>query len=201
MFIAGITGGIGSGKSTVANLFRILGVPVYDADYAAKKIMQEDLYVKQQITELFGVDSYENGKLNTSFISSVVFQKPEMLDRLNAIIHPATIQNARNWFSQQQATYVVKEAALLFESGSVKDVDFVIGVYAPALLRIKRVMNRNKISAEEVKRRMKNQIDENIKMRLCDEVIINDDSQLVIPQILSLHEKLLQKAKEKKAEI
>jgi dephospho-CoA kinase len=200
MFIAGITGGIGSGKSIVAEMFRVLGVPVYDADRAAKRMMQEDEELKKQIINLFGESSYINGKLNTAYLSSVVFENPDQLDQLNKIIHPATIEDAKKWFSQQHAPYVVKEAALLFESGSVKDLDFVIGVFAPQTLRIKRVMNRNNMTAEDVKNRMKKQIDEQIKMRLCDAVINNDDTQLVIPQILTLHEKLLEKSKLKKAD-
>ena len=200
MFIAGITGGIGSGKSIVAEMFRVLGVPVYDADRAAKRLMQEDEELKKQIINLFGESSYINRKLNTAYLSSVVFENPDELDKLNKIIHPATIEDAKKWFSQQHAPYVVKEAALLFESGSVKDLDFVIGVFAPQTLRIKRVMNRNNMTAEDVKNRMKKQIDEQIKMRLCDAVINNDDTQLVIPQVLTLHEKLLEKSKLKKAD-
>jgi dephospho-CoA kinase len=200
MFIAGITGGIGSGKSIVAEMFRVLGVPVYDADRAAKRLMQEDEELKKQIINLFGESSYINGKLNTAYLSSVVFENPDQLDQLNKIIHPATIEDAKKWFSQQHAPYVVKEAALLFESGSVKDLDFVIGVFAPQTLRIKRVMNRNNMTAGDVKNRMKKQIDEQIKMRLCDEVINNDDTQLVIPQVLTVHEKLLEKSKHNKAD-
>jgi len=200
MFIAGITGGIGSGKSTIAEIFHVLGIPVYDADRAAKRMMQEDEELKKQIINLFGESSYLNGKLNTAYLSSVVFENPDQLDKLNKIIHPATIEDAKKWFSQQHAPYVIKEAALLFESGSVKDLDFVIGIFAPQTLRIKRVMNRNNMTADDVKNRMKKQIDEQIKMRLCDAVINNDDTQLVIPQVLTLHEKLLEKSKLKKAD-
>jgi dephospho-CoA kinase len=194
MFKAGITGGIGSGKSIVANFFRILGVPVYNADIAAKKLMQEDSAIKKQIRELFGNDAYLNEKLNTSYISAAVFANPDKLEQLNNIVHPATIKDAKEWFSKQTAPYILKEAALLFESGSSKDVDYVIGVSAPVPLRIKRVMERNKITAEEVKKRMKNQIDETIKMRLCDTVINNDDLHLIIPQVLQIHHTLLEMA-------
>lgn len=200
MFKVGITGGIGSGKSTITEVFKTLDVPVYDADQAAKNILQHDEEVKKKIIDLFGESSYINGKLNTVYLSSAVFENPDQLDKLNKIIHPATIEDARNWFSRQHSTYVVKEAALLFESGSAKDLDFVIGVFAPQSLRMKRVMDRNKISAEDVKKRMNKQIDEQIKMRLCDAIINNDDTQLVIPQILNLHEKLLEKSKLKKAD-
>ena len=191
MFKAGITGGIGSGKSIVANIFRILGVPVYNADTAAKRLMQEDSVIKKQIIELFGNEAYLKDILNTSYISAAVFANPDKLEQLNNIVHPATINDAKEWFSKQTAPYILKEAALLFESGSSKDVDYVIGVSAPAPLRIKRVMERNKITAEEVKKRMKNQIDETIKMRLCDTVINNNDLHLIIPQVLQVHHTLI----------
>lgn len=194
MFKAGITGGIGSGKSIVANIFRILGVPVYNADTAAKRLMQEDSVIKKQIIELFGNEAYLKDILNTSYISAAVFANPDKLEQLNNIVHPATINDAKEWFSKQTAPYILKEAALLFESGSSKDVDYVIGVSAPAPLRIKRVMERNKITAEEVKKRMKNQIDETIKMRLCDTVINNDDLHLIIPQVLQVHHTLIEMA-------
>jgi dephospho-CoA kinase len=197
MYRAGITGGIGSGKSIVANLFSLMGVPVYNADTSAKRLMQEDPDIKKQIRDLFGNEAYQNGQLNTSFLSSAVFSNPEKLEQLNKIVHPATIKDANDWFEKQNAPYTIKEAALLFESGSSKDLDFIIGVSAPSALRIKRVMDRNKITAEEVKKRMKNQIDEPIKMRLCDHVIQNDDLHLVIPQVLRLHQQLLERADQK----
>jgi dephospho-CoA kinase len=197
MYRAGITGGIGSGKSIVANLFSLMGVPVYNADTSAKRLMQDDPEIKKQIRDLFGNEAYQNGQLNTSFLSGAVFPNPEKLEQLNKIVHPATIKDANDWFEKQNAPYTIKEAALLFESGSSKDLDFIIGVSAPSALRIKRVMDRNKITAEEVKKRMKNQIDEPIKMRLCDHVIHNDDLHLVIPQVLSLHQQLLERADQK----
>lgn len=194
MLKAGITGGIGSGKTIVANLFRMIGVPVYDADSSAKKLMQEDPEIQKQIIDLFGDEAYQNGRLNTSYLSAAVFTSPEKLDQLNNIVHPATIKAANDWFAKQNAPYILKEAALLFESGSVKDLDFIIGVSAHPAIRIKRVMERNKITAEEVRKRMKNQIDETIKMRLCNSVIINDDLHLLIPQVLAIHEQLLKRA-------
>lgn len=197
MLKAGITGGIGSGKSIITRLFRLLGVPVYDADAAAKKLMQEDPVLKKEIREVFGNEAYHNEQLNASFLSSAVFNNPQKLEQLNKIVHPATIRNANEWFGRQTAPYVVKEAALLFESGSGKDLDYVIGVSAPAVLRTKRVMERNRISAEEVKKRMAKQIDETIKMRLCDTVIINDDLHLIIPRVLQIHQTLLEMAASK----
>ncbi len=190
MLKVGITGGIGSGKTTVAKVFEVLGIPVYYADDAAKKIMNEDEQLMKIIKENFGAASYSDGKLNRQFLSSVVFNNPEKLALLNSFVHPATIANAKKWMEQQTTPYSIKEAALIFESGAQEHLDYVIGVYAPAPLRIQRSMNRDGITREEVMVRMNKQIDETIKMRLCDFVIVNDEQQLIIPQVMALHEKL-----------
>ncbi|HPI00083.1 MAG TPA: dephospho-CoA kinase, partial [Chitinophagaceae bacterium] len=192
MLKIGLTGGIGSGKTTVAKIFETLGVPVYYADDVAKQLMQEDNVLKQSIINIFGKDSYTtDGKLNRSYLSSTVFSNPHQLERLNAIVHPATIQHAEQWMQQQQAPYVIKEAALIFESGSQSTLDYVIGVYAPQALRIQRTIKRDNIDKDKVLQRMQNQIDENIKMRLCDRVIQNDDQHSLMQQVLMVHETLM----------
>jgi dephospho-CoA kinase len=191
MLKIGLTSGIGSGKTTVAKVFETLGIPVYYADDAAKELMNKNEVLKQQIIQHFGVQVYENNTLNRKYLAQQVFNNPTQLELLNSLVHPATIQAANNWFAQQTAPYCIKEAALIFESGSQKDLDYVIGVYAPTALRIQRVMQRDNITREEVQQRMDKQIKETIKMRLCDFVITNDEQQLVIPQVLALHEKLL----------
>jgi dephospho-CoA kinase len=196
MLKVGLTGGIGSGKTTVAKVFEVLGIPVYYADDAAKRLMNEDEQLKQQLMQHFGAATYINGVLNRTHLSSIVFQNKEQLERLNSLVHPATIADAAKWFNNQSAPYVIKEAALLFESGTADGLDKVIGVWAPATIRIKRVMDRDKVTAEEVKRRMNNQIEETIKMRLCDFIIENNEQQLVTTQVLELHEQLLQLANE-----
>jgi len=188
----GITGGIGSGKSTVAKIFAILGAPVYYADDVAKRLMNEHPLIRQQLTEHFGKETYSDTKLNRPFLSKQVFNNEEKLALLNSIVHPVTIADGEEWMRKQTTAYAVKEAALIFESGSQRDLDFVIGVFAPMHLRIKRVMDRDGITREDVQKRMLNQISEEIKMKLCDYVIINDEQQLIVPQVLSLHEKLLQ---------
>jgi dephospho-CoA kinase len=188
----GLTGGIGSGKSTVAKIFETLGIPVYYADDASKMMMNENEELKAQVIKLFGEQSYTEGKLNRSYISSIVFSNPEKLALLNSVVHPATIKDAEDWMKKQQAPYAIKEAALIFESGSQENLDRVIGVYAPAALRIQRVMQRDKASREEIISRMNKQIDEEIKMRLCDCVIVNDEQQLLIPQVMKIHNELLQ---------
>lgn len=192
MLKIGLTGGIGSGKTTVAKIFETLGVPVYYADDVAKQLMQEDNVLKQSIINIFGKDSYTtDGKLNRLHLSSIVFSNPHQLERLNAIVHPATIQHAEQWMQQQQAPYVIKEAALIFESGSQSTLDYVIGVYAPQALRIQRTIKRDNIDKDKVLQRMQNQIDENIKMRLCDRVIQNDDQHSLMQQVLMVHETLM----------
>ena len=197
----GLTGGIGSGKTTVAKIFEVLGIPVYYADAAAKRLMNEDEELKKIIIDHFGKDSYSNGKLNRSYIASIVFNNKEKLELLNSLTHPATIRDANNWMQKQKSPYVIKEAALIFESGSAEHLDYVIGVFTPAPLRIQRTMDRDKLTREEVLQRMSKQIDEEIKMRLCDFVLINDEQQLLIPQVLELHRTLLARIKKDYEEI
>jgi len=190
----GLTGGIGSGKSTVAQLFKVMGIPVFDADSTAKNIMNEDEALKKKIIETFGEESYVNNTLNRKYIAGIVFNNPLKLEQLNALVHPATIDASENWMKKQNTVYAIKEAALLFEAGSASNLDYVIGVFAPQALRIKRVMERDNISREEVLERIGRQIDDRIKMRLCDFIIANDEQQLIIPQVLKIHEELLKKS-------
>lgn len=191
----GITGGIGSGKSTVSKIFQTLGIPVFDADTAAKNIMNEDESLKQKIKETFGGAAYTNGTLNRKYIADIVFNDKEKLAELNALVHPATIALADKWAGEQSAPYTVKEAALFFESGSAAGIDYIIGVYAPQHLRIQRVMQRDNATREEILARINKQIDEEMKMKLCDFVVVNDEQQLLIPQVVALHEKFLQMVK------
>lgn len=192
MLRVGLTGGIGSGKSTIAKIFEVLGIPVYYADEEARRLMNEDELVKQSIKKHFGEDSYREGKLNRTYISSIVFSNKEKLDLLNSLTHPATIRHAAEWMQQQTAPYVIKEAALIFESGANKELDYVIGVYSPRNLRINRVMERDGVSSDEVLKRMSRQMDEETKMTRCDFMITNNEQQLVTPQVITIHEKLLE---------
>ena len=191
MLRIGLTGGIGSGKSTVARIFSVLGIPVYDSDSASKRLMIEDQELKKKIIENFGEASYTNGSLNRKYVSEQAFSDPKKTELLNSIVHPATIKDAEEWMKKQQAPYIIKEAALIFESGSNKFLDKVIGVSSPISLRIERTMKRSNINSEQVKVRMDLQMNEEQKMRLCDYVIINDEQQMLIPQVLALHEKFL----------
>ena len=187
----GITGGIGSGKSTVAKIFEVLGIPVFYADDAAKELMNKNEKLKQQLIKEFGNELYSNGELNRPYLSSLVFSDPTKLSLLNAIVHPATIANADKWMQQQNTPYAIKEAALIFESDAHKQLDKVIGVFAPTPLRLQRVRQRDNISEEAIMARMNKQMEEETKMKLCDYVITNNDLELIIPQILKIHEALL----------
>jgi len=191
MLKIGITGGIGSGKSTVARVFETLGIPVYYADDAAKRLMQEDPELKKQIISLFGESAYKDGELNRSYISGQAFSNPEKVKALNALVHPATISDAKSWMAKQQSPYALKEAALIFESGSEKELDYVIGVSAPEEIRIRRVMERDGSSREAILQRIQNQMNEEEKMKRCHFIIQNGDDQLVIPQVMALHKQLL----------
>ena len=197
MLRIGITGGIGSGKTTVAKIFEVLGVPVYYADVAAKRLMNEDELLQQNIISHFGSAIFENKQLNRELLASIVFNDPEKLSLLNSIVHPVTIADAEKWMKQvakadgKETPYAIKEAALLFESGAQKKLDYVIGVNAPYKLRLQRAMQRDNLSKEEIESRMVKQMDETKKMNLCNFIITNDEVQLLIPQVLELHKKLV----------
>ena len=166
MFRIGITGGIGSGKSTVAKVFEVLGIPVYYADDAAKRIMNEDEDLKTAIIKNFGEGTYTNAVINRSFLAAQVFNNHEKLELLNSIVHPATIKDGEEWMKKQTTPYALKEAALIFESGVQQYLDKVIGVFAPPTMRIHRAMKRDNISKEEVVSRMDKQMDETIKIKM-----------------------------------
>ena len=185
MIKVGITGGIGSGKSTVAKIFSSLGIPVFDADKVAKEILLRDT-IKKEIIKNFGTESYQNEMLNRAHIAAIVFNDKEKLALLNSITHPATIKEAHEWFAKQSAPYAIKEAALIFESGSQKNLDYVIGVFADEKTRTQRVMMRDNITEAQVKERISKQMNEEEKMKLCDFIIMNDESKSIIQQVWEL---------------
>lgn len=192
MLKIGITGGIGSGKSTICKIFELLDIPVYYADIHAKDIMNRDPELRQQLLTHFGEGVYmADGMLDRAYLGNIVFKDRQQLDLLNSLVHPATIRDSNAWAAAQQAPYVMKEAALIFESESFHHLDKIITVSAPQPLRIQRVMQRDQVSREEVLARIHKQMDEAIKMKLSDYVIHNDEQQLVIPQVLALHRELL----------
>lgn len=199
MLRIGLTGGIGSGKTTVARIFETLGIPVYYADDAAKELMNTDPELRKKIIEHFGQEAYTPEGLNRKYLASIVFNNKEKLELLNAIIHPVTIQHAEKWINRQNAPYIVKEAALLFESGAAEKLDVIVGVFAPQQLRVKRVMERDGLSEEDIMKRMRQQIDEDMKMKLCDFVITNNDTTLVFPQVIELDKKFRKMTEDKSA--
>ena len=192
MLKIGITGGIGAGKSTVAGIFKVLGVPVFDADATAKNILNTDPVLREQIAATFGSETYKNGLLDKKYLATLVFNNPDLLAKLNALVHPATIAAADKWASLfADRPYIIKEAALLFEAGTNVGLDYIIGVTAPIELRIARVMARDQVSREEVLSRMQHQLDDTEKMKRCNFVIDNNETSLVIPQVLALQTKFI----------
>lgn len=189
----GITGGIGAGKSYVARIFNALNVPFYDADKEAKELMNTDQGIRTALIQEFGNEVYDNdGRLNRSYLASQVFRDKKKLDKLNAAVHPIVIRHGENWARSQTFPYSLKEAALLFESGSYKKLDYTILVTAPIDIRIARVMQRDAITREEVLDRINKQLPDDEKQKLADFTIINDGLTPLLPQILSLHKQFLE---------
>ena len=190
----GITGGIGSGKTTVCQVFEQLGIPVYYADARAKRLMVEDATLKAGIIQLFGEDAYLNdGQLNRAHVARQAFGQPGLLQQLNALVHPAVAKDSDRWHKQQEEVpYTLKEAALLYESGAHEALDKIIAVTAPEALRIQRVVERDDSDESAVRARMDQQIPEAEKVKRADFVIYNDGQQLLLPQIQRIHRALIQ---------
>ena len=193
MLKIGITGNIGSGKTTVSKIFEVLGIPVFYADVEAKKVMVSDVILIADLKQAFGEQSYfEDGSLNRKHIAGIVFNNEAELKKLNAIVHPAVFRAFDNWVPKfKNAPYVLKEAALLFESSSYKMCDKSIMVKAPLELRITRVFLRDGFSRDEILNREARQFSEEKKLQLADYAIKNDNTELVIPQVLALHEQFI----------
>ena len=194
MLKVGITGGIGSGKTTVCKIFESLGIPVYYADDRAKWLMRNDPDLRAGIEHLFGPEAYdEQGNLNRQHIAAVAFDDPEKLSALNSLVHPAVFLDADRWNAEQEAAgapYTIKEAALIFESGSYRFLDKVITVYAPKEVRLRRVMDRDGAKRADIEARMDKQLPEEEKMSRSDFVIFNDGSRPLIKQVLAIHQQL-----------
>lgn len=188
----GLTGGIGSGKTTIANLFALhFSIPIYIADTKAKELVANNKQLQQEIVALLGKEAFVEGRYNTAFVAQEVFSNKEKLDKLNAIIHPYVQQDFLQWKQSQQASYVIKEAAILFESGSYRDCDFIIMVTAPLEERIKRVMLRDKIDRETVEKRIKNQWNDQKKIELSTFVIENREIDKNLDKIEIIHSKIV----------
>ena len=189
----GITGGIGSGKSTVAKIFEILGIPVYYADDRAKWLMNHQEELKSQLIEKFGSESYTSeGYLNREFLAKTVFSDPEKIKTINSLVHPAVGKDFETWAASQETPYVLKEAALIFETGGEKKLDAVINVSSPLKVRVSRVLMRDpQRSLDQVNQIIDQQLPDEQKNELADFVIKNTDSKMLIPQVLSIHQKLI----------
>lgn len=185
MIKIGITGGIGSGKSVVASLLKLKGIPVYIADIESKKLTETSPMIRKQLTELFGSDIYTPIGLNKKLLASHIFNNPERLKQVNDIIHPEVNRDFQKWISglDKETSLCAIESAILFESGFDRIVDVCLLVYAPLELRIERTLIRDSVSRKEIERRISNQMSDEIKKERSDYVIYNDDKQALLPQI------------------
>ena len=186
MKLIGITGGIGSGKSLVCKVLEKLGYPVFYADAAAKKAMNEDQVLKTELIQLLGENAYSNNELNRPFVAEQIFKNHHLKNEVNALVHPAVYRAYENWKQHQHADLVFNESALLFETGSFKRFDATILVTADRETRIQRVMERDKSSREAVLERMSHQLDDHSKQKLCDFEIVNNENMLLLPQLTSI---------------
>lgn len=192
MIKVAVTGGIGSGKSIVCLVFEKLGIPVFHADSVAKQLMNEDNTVREKLIELFGADIYQkNEGIHRKKLAEIIFNNQIALQQVNAVVHPVVFTEFKNWAEKQKAPYVVQEAAIIFENNHQDRFDKIITVTAPTELKIERCMKRDSISRELVIERMKNQLPDEYKMERSDYVIMNDDKEMVLPQILNIHNKLI----------
>jgi dephospho-CoA kinase len=192
MFQVGVTGGIGSGKTVVCSILEALGVPVYHADREARRLMNTHPGLKEGIERLMGEGAYLESELDRRFVGERVFGDPGLLEQVNGLVHPVVREDFRHWAMEHaDLPYVVEEAAILFESGAHKSFDHTVLVYAPSDLRILRVMERDGVSETEVHRRMIHQMDEEEKRTLADEVIINDGREMLLPQVIAMHQRII----------
>ena len=187
----GITGGIGSGKTYVSEVFRSLRIPIFYADIQAKKLMISSEKLIKLVKEEFGNDIYKDSDLNKEKLSSIVFSNSDKLQKLNSLVHPIVKEEFNNWCNSQTSPYVIKEAAILFESKSHLGLDAVICVSAPLELRMKRLLKRDNFNEKEIKKRIENQITQEDKEKQSDYIIVNDEMDLLLPQIIKIHEKLI----------
>ncbi len=192
MYTVGLTGGIGSGKTVVSKVLENLGIAVYNSDTEAKLLMNNDSDIINKLKMIFGYDIYDNeNKLNRKKLADLIFNNKDKLNTVNSIVHPAVKKHFKNWCEKQDSPYLIKETAILFESGIYNDVDKIITVTAPLSLRIERLIKRDNATKEEIMNRINNQSDDSLKINNSDYVINNVNKELITPQILSIHQNLL----------
>ena len=187
----GVTGGIGSGKTTICKVFAVLGIPVFSADTEAKRIQNSDRDLQIKINSLAGKDLFASGKLDRTEMAKLIFRDSDLLAKVNSIVHPAVFEYFREWFKKQDAPYAVMEAAILFESGAYRMMDRIVTVVTPMEERIERLVKGNKLTREQVTERIKNQIDDESRIKRSDYVIFNSENDIIIPAILGIHSEML----------
>ena len=190
-FKLGITGGIGSGKTSVCRVFEVLQIPVFSADRVAQQIMESDKEIINGINSIAGKDLYSGGKLDRMSLASIIFNDYTLLNKVNLLVHPVVFEQFRRWVPEQTAPYVIMEAAILFESGASEIVDRIVTIIAPSEERIQRVILRNKLSKEQITERMRNQIDDETRAKNSDYIISNSENEMIIPAILDIHNDIL----------
>lgn len=190
-FKLGITGGIGSGKTSVCRVFTVLRIPVFSADREAKYIMENERGIQDKLNSITGKDLYAKGSLDRMAFASIIFNDKNILEKVNALVHPYVNDKFRKWSAEQTSPYVIMEAAILFESGAAEYVDKVATVVAPADQRVERVILRNKLTKEQVMERMRNQMGDETRISLSDYIIYNSENDMIIPTILKIHQEIL----------
>ena len=191
MNIIGLTGGIGSGKTTVAKMFTEIGVPVYNADDEAKLLMNTSKEIKLALIDLFGSTVYMDGSLNRAFLRDAIFKNRNNLKKVNAVVHPAVAKHFRQWIALQNSPYVIKEVAIIFENQQQNNYDYIITVVADTELRINRVLERSGVTREQILNIMDNQLSDEVKIEKSDFVLINEDLEKLRKEVTNLHDKLL----------
>jgi len=192
MIVVGLTGGIGSGKTTISEHFETFGIPIYIADKEAKALMNRSKVIKRKLIKLFGKSAYKKGKLNRSYLASKIFSDKTLLEKMNAIVHPKVASHFKRWLKKQDAPYVIKEAAIIFENNLESQYDYIITVVADENLRIERVMKRDDASKKKIKSIIKNQLPDAEKIDKSDFIIINNDLNVAKVKAEEIHQQLLQ---------
>jgi dephospho-CoA kinase len=187
----GITGGIGSGKTTICKVFAVLGIPVFSADDEAKRIQDNDRNLQIKINTIAGKDLFPDGKLDRTELARLIFSNKELLEKVNSLIHPAVFRSFREWEKKQNSPYSIMEAAILFESGAFKMMDRIVAVVTPMEERIERLLSGNKFSREQIIERIKNQIDDESRIKKSDFIIFNSENDMIIPSVLGIHGEML----------
>ena len=191
MKIVGLTGGIGSGKTTVAKQFKKLGVPIYIADDEAKKLMNRSKVIRRKLIALFGEEAYQNNELNRPYLAKIIFNDKSLLQKMNAVVHPKVASHFKRWLKKQNTPYIIKEVAILFENGSYKQCDYIITVTAAIETRIERLLKRDNTTVSKIELIMSNQWQDDKKIALSNFVIHNDILENTIDQVKETHNQIL----------